>query len=122
MPAAGVYVGRAAEKTPLPYAVLAVRLVSTELTAGRLFLQTFEAAVDGYTQETPSAGSVQAATILAFLGPPDDPAAGLTLASGRVVHSVLAAGDGTGVTQVRLDGADINKVSTRFTILTQTSR
>ena len=122
MPAGGVYVGRAAENTAPPYAVLTVKLAGTEPTSGLLFLQTFEASVDCYTQSTPSAGSVQAATILAFLGTPAAPAAGLSLASGRAVHSLLTAGDGTSVTQVRIDGVDVYKVSTRFTILTQTSR
>ena len=122
IPAARVYLGRAAEGTQLPYATAAVRLANAEPTAGPLMLLTFEASLDAYTLAAPAAGSVQGAMLSAFVGTADAPAAGLAVGSGRVVHSLLMPGDGTAVTQVRLDGGDINKVSTRLTILTQTTR
>jgi hypothetical protein len=85
-------------------------------------LQGFEATVEAYTLEDPAPGAVQAAVVAALNGGYLTPAAGLTLAAGKVIHCVLAPSDGTSVTTARVDNKDAHKVACRFTILTQTTR
>lgn len=121
LPAGRVYQGRAAEATPLPYAVLAVELGETEIVGGSpRVLQKYTLAVTLTTADPPAAAQLAAAAALA--GTHVAPGAGLLMPGGRVVHSRLLPAKGTAVTQVRIDGGDLWQATTRLELLVSTLR
>ena len=121
VPAAAVYLGRAAEATALPYARLLIDEGVLRWTSGRRYQKDFAVTVEVYTNDPAAAPAVRHAVDAAFGASVADPAGGLSLpaAGDYVTHSLPAAGGGTAPANERRDGNDILRVTGKFAVLTE---
>lgn len=123
VPAESVYVGRAAEGTAFPYAVLTVTEGTGIAMTGGKKLQRFKVKVEAYTATSPATASTLRGYLnTAFAGRAGDPTSGVTVATAvAVVHCQDDGGGGdvTELTGVRHDNADTVKLTAGYEVLLQ---
>lgn len=123
IPVAKVYRGRAPENTAYPYARFRVTEQPTEWTSGSSYLTNFRLEIDCYANDQPpAAGALRKALDAAFAGSSTDPANGMVVTDGTVLHSLPQAGGVSRPTNDRKDGKDVVTTTASYLILVEGSR
>lgn len=124
VPAERVYVGRAAERTAWPYAVLTVEATGWEPTSLNRGLLTWALTVEAYCNgDPPDAPAIHASLLRLLSGRGSSPGAGLVIAhAAGVVGCRPQPGGACRPTGERRDAADVVKVTERFSIAAEADR